>query len=69
MLLFREIMATQSRGGFKIHREIPIYKKRTLFSTKILAKTIEVWEFSLNFAQIGFMASQQDYLKSECGKF
>jgi len=50
-------MARQSIEVFAKHREIPLYIKNTLFSTQILGKSLRLLVFSLDFAQIWFIAS------------
>ena len=42
--------AAQRLLGFALYRKIPIYKKRTKFLTKILAKTIEINGFLSNLS-------------------
>jgi len=58
-LIFHEFIAVQSCTVLQIHREILIYiyiYKSTLFLTWILAKTIEVWEYSLELSHIWYIA-------------
>ena len=56
-------------GGFPKHREIPLYKKCTLFSTSILAKWASELQFSLFWAEIWYIASLLGVKKKWCGNF
>ena len=62
-------MARQSTEGFPKHREIPLYKKCTLFSTSILAKSTSYLQFSLFWAEIWYIASLLGVKKKWCGNF
>ena len=62
-------MADQSTEVFPKHREIPLYKKYTLFSTSILVKWASDVLFSLFLAEIWYIASLQDLEKSDARIF
>ena len=62
-------MARQSTGGFPKHKEIPLYKKCTLFSTSVLAKSTSYLQFSLFWAEIWYITSLSDLQKKWCGNF
>ena len=66
---FSRSYGSSKSGVFPKHREIPLYKKCTLFSTSIYSKSTSYLQFSLFWAEIWYIASLLGVKKKWCGNF